>query len=370
MKSAYSVVLVLLLLGFSSQALQAARKEFTKIIKKEYDISPTGTTALSNKYGRIDVKTWARNRVKIGVTIVVNTPNESKAQEVFDRITINFSDRPDRVEAETEIDPKGSSWFSWGSSKNDYAIHYEVYLPPTNNLELENKYGDVFVEALEGRGELSVKYGNFKVEQLGDDSRLRLAYGTGLLRKAGDLNSEVRYARLTLQDIKDLDIESKYSKIFVDRAGDIRSVSKYDNYELGAIRDLVNTGKYDYFSISLADKVVINAKYTELSVDQLNRSLDIDMEYGEARVDRVSRGFTEIALEGRYSDFKIDMESRCDFQMEAYAEYAGIRYPSDMVVEYEKEKGSSHQVKGHCGNASAGTIRASLRYGGLNVGRD
>jgi hypothetical protein len=370
MKSAYSFILAFLLLGLSAQALQAARKEFTKVIKKEYDISPTGTTALSNKYGRIEVKTWERNRVKIGVTIVVNTSSESKAQDVFDGITINFSNSPDRVQAETEIDQKGSSWFNWGSSKNDYAIHYEVYLPPTNNLELENKYGDVFVEALEGRGELFVKYGNFKVDQLGDDSRLNLAYGTGLLRKAGDLNGEVRYARLTLEDIKDLDIESKYSKIFIDRAGDIRSVSKYDNYELGAIRDLVNTGKYDNFSISLADKVEVNSKYTELRVDQLNRSLEVDMEYGGARVDRVSQGFTEILLEGRYSDFRIDMDSRCDFHMEAYAEYAGIRYPPDMVVEYEKEKGSSHQVRGHCGNASAGTIRASLRYGGLKVGRD
>jgi len=378
MKSAYNFLCtaaVLILALGAPQARQAAiappaKKEFTKIIKKEFDISPTGTTSLSNKYGRIEVKTWDRNRVKIGVTIVVNTSSESKAQQVFDQIQIHFSNSPDRVRAETEINQRNSSWFDWGSSKNDYAIHYEVFLPPTNNLELENKYGDVVVEALEGRGDIAVKYGDFRLERLGDDSKLNLAYGNGVLHEAADLTTEIRYARLTLKAIKDLAIESKYSKIFIDRAGDIRSLSKYDNYELGEIRDLTNEGKYDNFSIQLADKVKIESKYTELNIEQLNRSLNVDMEYGGARVKRVSQGFTDILLDGRYSDFKIDLEGRCNFHMEAQATYAGIRYPSDMVVEYEKEKGSSHQVKGHCGDASAGSIKAELSYGGLKISRN
>ena len=45
--------------------------EFTKTIKREFDISANGTTYLSNKYGKIEVKTWDKNRVKIAVTIVV-----------------------------------------------------------------------------------------------------------------------------------------------------------------------------------------------------------------------------------------------------------------------------------------------------------
>ncbi|MBK7338549.1 MAG: hypothetical protein IPJ00_21495 [Saprospirales bacterium] len=35
-------------------------QEFNKTITKEYDISANGTTYLSNKYGKVDVKTWEK----------------------------------------------------------------------------------------------------------------------------------------------------------------------------------------------------------------------------------------------------------------------------------------------------------------------
>jgi len=211
------------------------KKEFSKVIKKEFDISAYGTTSLTNKYGAVDVQTWDRDRVKISVTILVNARNESAAEDVFKRIDVQFSNSSDYVSAETVIESKKSSWFgSWSDNDDaEFSINYEVFLPPTNNLRLANKYGNTTVAALEGKGDIQVKYGNFEIDGLGDDSQISLGYGKGLLRQAGDVQTMVSYSRLTLEDVKDVSMESKYSNITISRAGDVAADSKYDNYQLG-----------------------------------------------------------------------------------------------------------------------------------------
>lgn len=92
------------------QSEQQDVQEFTKTVKKEFPINATGTVDLSNKYGKVDVHTWERDRVKIDVTIVVDARSESTAQEVFNRIQIDFSNDDSFVKAETSIETNKSWW--------------------------------------------------------------------------------------------------------------------------------------------------------------------------------------------------------------------------------------------------------------------
>ena len=86
MKLVYEFSARLLLLALLvSVAHIGVAAEFTKTIKKEFDITSDGTTSITNKYGKVEIKTWDRNRVKVDVTIVVKASSESKAQEVFDQ---------------------------------------------------------------------------------------------------------------------------------------------------------------------------------------------------------------------------------------------------------------------------------------------
>jgi len=372
--SGWALTLTLFWLTLPAQLQGAApgelvgKREFSKEINKEFDISSDGTTSLTNKYGVVNVKTWDRNRVKITVTIIVNARNESSADEVFDRISIEFSNSASTVSAETVIESQKEGWFSgWSNNDNaDFSINYEVFIPATNNLELSNKYGNAVVAAIEGKGDISVKYGNFELEGLGEDSRIYLGYGKGMLEKAGDISTSVSYSSMTMKDVKDVELDTKYSNITISQADDVEAETKYDNYRLGRIRDFSNMGKYDNIEIQQADKVEVNSKYTNVVVDQLRRTLDLDMQYGGGRVNQVVAGFSEITLEGRHSDFKIYLDSDCKYRMDASSSYAGINYPSDMEVQYEVEKGTSHEVKGQ-NNGAGGLIKARLTYGGLKV---
>ena len=372
MKSVYKIGLALLLIAGTALTVHAGddvRREFTKTIKKEFDISANGTTAIYNKYGKVDIKTWDRNRVKVDVTIIVNASSESAAQKVFDRININFYNKSDYVKAETQIEPYKKEWWDWSSgNKSDYSINYEVFLPATNNLELANKYGDTYVASLSGRVNVDIKYGNIKMQGVNNNAKVVLAYGNGSLGSAQNISGDIAYAKLDCGDVKDVEFVSKYSRINLDKAENILASTKYDTYEISQAKEFRNEGKYDNIRLGSVQDVIINSKYTNVSVEKLGNLLDLNMSYGGASVGAIGKNFTSVNLVGSYTDFKLGVESGANFKLDATATYAGIYYPSALSVSKEIEKGSSHEVQGHLGSQNArGTITARLNHGGLKV---
>lgn len=348
-----------------------AKGEFTKTIKKEFETTKDGTTSLFNKYGKIDVKTWEKNRVKVDVRIVVKAGSEAEAQKVFARINVAFSNTSNYVKAETSIEPVKNQWWSWDGGKNDFSIYYEVYMPPTNRLDLNAKYCDVYVAALQGVANIDVSYGNFKMDGLADNSNIVLAYGNGSVTKARNVKVDIKHSNIRMQEANDVEIYSKYTTVSFDKAADVLSTSKYDNYKLGNVQEFRNTGKYDNIEIAQANNVLITSQYTNVKVTKLVKTIDLNLEYGGATIGSMSKGFTMANLLGKYSDFKVSLEPGTTYQLDASSNYANISYPSDLTVTYEKEKTTTHEVKGHVGSTSSpAVLKARLNYGGLKVKQD
>jgi hypothetical protein len=81
--SCFLFALVLNLLGISALLVPAASlsaQEFSKKVVREFFISPTGTTAVYNKYGDIKVHTWANKLVKMDITLLVKAADSRAAE--------------------------------------------------------------------------------------------------------------------------------------------------------------------------------------------------------------------------------------------------------------------------------------------------
>ncbi len=342
-------------------------QEFTKTVKKEFPISTTGIVDLTNKYGKVEVHTWERNRVKIDVTIVVDARSESAAQDVFDRIQIDFSNDDDFVKAETTIEPS-NSWWGSNNNKSEFQINYEVYMPESCNLELNNQYGDSSVEAISGKADVKVKYGNFQLDGVGGDLHVYLGYGNGTIAKARDVTADVSYSKINFNDVQDVNFDTKYSKVYVDKGAVIKADSKYDHFYFGKIDRLNCESHYGNVEISDAETVIADSRYTDYVVGKLRENADFNIEYGGLKLMDLTKGFSSVLLDGKYSDFKIYVEPEASFTLDGATNYAAIKYPDAMEVTFEKDKGTSHEVKGHVGTAGARSIiKANLEYGGLRV---
>jgi hypothetical protein len=366
MKSACKYCLIALLAIFLLPSLHA--EEFSKTVKKEYDITPVGNVYLYNKYGKMDVKTWDKNRVKVTVTILVREGSEEEAQRVFDAIKINFTNGSDYVKAETFIEPLRRNW-SWGGDKSDYKINYEVYMPSTLNLTADQKYGNLYAEAISGKAKVVVKYGNFEVESVGDGSSFELGYGNGTVGKAKNASFGVSYSKLNVSEAAEATVNSAYSGLTFGNVELLNTTAKYDNYAITNVKNLKVTCNYTKIQATNVGAIQVSGSYNTVSAVDVSRNLDLDMRYGSASLG-LGKGLSAVDINTSYTDVTLKINSDlCCYELDASATYAGIRYPQAMNVTYQVEKPSSHVIKGYVGAkaSSVPVIKASLSYGGIKV---
>ena len=367
-------VLLILFCGASYNYIDAAspnsyelvkKTEFTKNINKEFSISANGDVSLANKYGKVDLKTWSQNKVKIDITITVDARNQSNADDIFERIKVHFDNGADFVSAQTEIESTKKSY--WGDGKGEFRIDYEVHMPKSCDLNLSNKYGHSFVEEIDGKANVEVKYGDLSMDGVNNECTVSLGYGNGTIVKAGRTSIDVKYSKIKVNEADDVNVSSKYSKVYIDEAGDIKSTSKYDSYRLGNLQEFKNEGKYDHFEIDNVNLIHASSKYSDYNVEQLAKEGVFSLEYGNVVIGELLKSFSSMRLDGKYTDFKIKIEEGTDYSLDVVAQYANVKYPANMEVTHEYEKHSKHEVRGHSGSASSSPIKARINYGGIKV---
>ena len=148
-----SLLLIAVLVTGLLSADNGPVREFSKTINKQFNMPADGLVELSNRHGKIDIKTWDQSAARISVKILVDAKDEEDAQEVFDRININFYNTSETVGAETEIEDRRSSWWNWGDNSDEFSINYEVFMPASANLDVTAKYCDVYAAAGQAPGD-------------------------------------------------------------------------------------------------------------------------------------------------------------------------------------------------------------------------
>ena len=121
-----------------------------KKVHKEFTVNSNATVEIKNSYGNIDIVTWDENRVVIDVTISTNGNNEEKVIKKLDGIDVEFSGSSNHVYAKTKFE-KSRSWWNWGNSNVSMKINYVIKMPASNNVDLDNNYGSINLDKLEGR---------------------------------------------------------------------------------------------------------------------------------------------------------------------------------------------------------------------------
>lgn len=346
-------------------------REFTKTSTREFDQLPNGTTALYNKYGKVDVKTWNQNRVKIDVTIIVVADNQAEADKALARLNVNYSNSNGYVKAETMIDEssKGGSWWgaftNWtGSSCQDFKINYDVYLPIANQVDLKNKYGDSFLAALEGKLTADIKYGDLRSEGLKNDVSMSLGYGKATFANAVNVSGSISYGEMTVGECRDISLNTKYSEMNFTRANDLDLRSQYDEMTIGAVNNLKVNTNYSDLKIKSAHQVSVDAGYSDVLIGWLGSRGDFDMNYGGLKIESLDNDFQQLDLEGSYTDFTVMLEKGTGFRFDATGQYADIKYPMGMNVSRFEESGSRKTVSGTHGDGKA-SINVKLNYGGI-----
>ena len=350
--------------ALSAKADSSPTQEFTRNINREFGTTAEGMTALYNKYGTVNVKTWQNNSVKIDITIVVNAGNQREADKIFDRIKVNFANASGYVKAETMIEQTSGSW--WSGSGNDFKINYEVSMPVGNQLDLKNRYGNSYVAPLNGKLIAEIKYGDLRTESVNNDADLNLGYGKCYIARVKNIYGQVSYGELTITEAREIQLDTKYSELKGDKASSLRLTSKYDDFELGDIDDLRLQTKYANLRVRSARSAYVTAQYTDIRFANVAETLDADLSYGSLKVENIGKGVSNVNVVGKYTDIQLYAERGASYRFELEGHYTDIKTPPGAVFRNQTSTSNYEKLEGYVGDANAKAfVKAKLSYGGL-----
>jgi hypothetical protein len=369
MKSIYSVLVLSIAIVASAYGYDKSKETFTKSVKKEYDISRSGKVVLSNKYGNIDVKTNDGDKVTIDVEITVNARNEETANTAFERINIDFSASSDYVKAETILDSDKGNWWAGNKKSYDFKINYEVTIPRSVELDVSNKYGDVYITELENDLELNVKYGNFNVVSA-EDFDLTCKYGSGEIENCKDITADLGYVSgegFKVGICENVELDTKYSKIRIKSAKDITADAGYDNYGIGTADAFKLDGNYNKINITDVVDFSADTRYTNINIEELRGSVNLEMGYGGLEIYKVHKEFREIDVDCKYASVKIGTASDASYNFDLDADYAGIEVPDNSDIRIRDNDSNSKHVEGQVGSNPSGRIKVNSSYGSIKI---
>src|SRR5690606_22489062 len=108
-----------------------------KVTEYSYPINSRQSVNIDNRYGKITINNWAKNEVKVVVTIRTAEDSERRAQEALDRVHINQSQSGNAISFKTAIESGDSNWWSMltsGGGDRALRVDYDIYLPKRNEL--------------------------------------------------------------------------------------------------------------------------------------------------------------------------------------------------------------------------------------------
>jgi len=340
-----SLLLSLLLIVVVSFSLSA--QDATKNYSETYDVSKGVTLSSDTKYSDLELLTWEKDVVDILVEVEVDASSKSRAEEIMEKIDIHISKSGNTINLETDME---NGW----SRNAKVEINFTIKVPKYIHLDMENSYGDLFIQEISGLALLDLKYSNLKAGTLSRGNEkpynmIDLAYSNGEVDVAGWVEVELSYSDLEMNQSKMLFVESKYSKLIAEKAGGI-----------------ITEGAYDKYYIDELDSFVAELKYSGIKFGTLNKTLSLHSGYTNAKIEHLSKGFDEVEAALSYGNIYMGVESGASFKFEGEAKYGSVNI--DVGDKMSKTKENNYtKVWGNVGSNPKSTMKLITKYGNINI---
>ncbi|WP_204345918.1 hypothetical protein [Psychroserpens algicola] len=324
-----------------------------KTITKEYQVNANATLKVDNSYGNINITTYEGSSISFEVYIKTNGDDLEKVQEKLDDITVEFNASNMMVSAKTIFSKnKSKSWWNWGKNNNvNMEINYIIKMPITNNVDLNNDYGSIDLDKLEGRAEINCDYGKITTKELmADHNAISFDYTNNCYFeyiKSGSINAD--YSGYTVGKAKSLDINADYTKTEIEVAEDI-------NYNCD----------YGSMKINNANNVVGNGDYLTLRLGTIYNNVNLKADYGSIKIEKMAATAGDIQIESDYNGITIGYDSGYKFNFDIDLEYASLRGADDFEFTKRRIESTDKYYQGYHGSSTSGNmIRIKSEYGSV-----
>lgn len=339
-----SVIAVFMLL--ISTGLGYAQGDKTKRISKSYTIDSDVRLNFDNKFGKLHIDTHDSDALEVEIEIKVNLRNESRSQQLLDRIQIDVNESSSEISYETDLSGKINN-----KNGESFSIDYMIKMPKNNPLKAKVSFGDMYLDDLTNTADIEVAYGSLKAQDLTGDISLELSFSQGDVGELGNGQVEVKYGGLEAEKMGSGELIQQFSDIEIEVAGDLDVESKYG-------------------SVKLQDVISVDGRsnFTDFTIGNLHKRIDLVTSYGNGvEIRNLSRDFESVNLRGKFSGYTIYLESETKANIEVETSFSDFKYtglPIEMNTMIKEM--SSARYRGTL-NGGGNLIRLDSSYGDIRL---
>ncbi|MFD1096181.1 hypothetical protein [Salegentibacter chungangensis] len=326
-----------------------------KKISKEYTVAADATLKIDNSYGNIDISTWDQNKVSIEVTIKVNGNDEEKLKKRLDEINVSFNQTSSGVSAKTNFGKENKSWWDelFGGSNNvNMEVNYVVKAPESNNVDLRNDYGGIYIDKLSGNAKISCDYGKIDIgELLGGVNYLNFDYTK---------NSHIDY-------VKNAEINADYSEYVIEEAGNLIINADYTSSKVMKAENMKFGCDYGSINVEKVRNLEGNGDYLSTKIGRVFGSLDLKLDYGSASIEKIVESTKSVNIDTDYTGVKIGYDPEQAFSFDLTTSYGSIKGVDGFEIEKRHESGQKKSFSGYNKSKdNSSKIRINTSYGSIS----
>lgn len=320
--------LFLLLLALFSVAgfAQNRPNEQTRKLSEAYPVASGDKLFLSNKFGEIKVSTWAKNEVSVEVGISTWSNNASAAQRRVQEISISHSKSGNLVKFQTNFSQDG------GRFNGGMEINYTVNMPASLALEIDHKFGSVYLGALNGPINLNLEFGHLSAGKLAGNAQISVKHGSG-----------------TVEEIATGAVSTAFCKFM-----DVKKVGKADFDD-----------KHGKLAIESGQELTVKSAYSGFEIGHVEKSIAVTSSYGSMTIGSVAPGFKFIQAKSAYGSCNINLMEAPNFDFSVNVAYGSFKNSlSNVKIHTSIEKNTSAEYGGARGSGG-GTVQITSSYGSV-----
>ncbi|CAM4416311.1 DUF4097 family beta strand repeat-containing protein [Zobellia nedashkovskayae] len=333
-----------------------AQEKVSKKITKTYGFTNAGEIHLDNKYGNINIYGWTKNEVSITVNITVTHKKRDNAQELLERIRPIIRESDDFLSVGYEIGENNSGFFSnlfekanpFDFDRSNVQIDYKVYMPEKAEIEIINKFGDVFIEGWQGVLEADVQHGDMWINENLNKADITLKYGKLRAKNINYGNLNLKNGRLDMDDSSTMRLNSNGSEIDIHVVGSLEFYSNKDEVDLEEVSTLYGV-----------------IKFSNIQLRRLAKDIDLILKVSDFTVDYIQTPRANITIEQESSEVSLNIT---DFPHEfnAVLEEGLVRLPKtfhDVDSEMLDKGKKLREIKAMYGKNAQGHISITGKKG-------
>lgn len=339
----YKIILLTPFFVFVICYLKAQTYSEFKKIERSFKVIPSSTVDITNKYGKIHIVKWDKDSVKFIINLSVKTDELEEAEEILKNIDINFSGTHYYVTAKTHFQSDENSFLDdikkltegIVESESEVRIDYTIHVPGYLNLKINNKYGNVYSDDIQGNFDLILSNGDFEANSINGNCVLDLKFGKAVINSLNTGDITIAYSDLYVKHAKQLSINSKSSEVNIDYINVLKTQSKRDKY-------YVTETNYLYGQTYFCDYWVY----------LLNKEVSMEMKYGSLHLEEISSTFSFLNIDSKYTELNFNFKKGTSYQLDITHENVNLVYPKELAkIEKKTIEDDKFITYGKIGNA-------------------